>query len=872
MRMRTMLGHATLPALLGLALGGATCAVASAGDTSGSMRVGDLQYGNAFDPTGWAPLIWPKDPDGMSWLHAGMLRTPTGLLYPYPGRADTPNPLGPTTDWTFAGALDVGYLHVGGDRNAEFFRQYAGWKNGPVLGLLYLGFNNPKTGSYVEFRGSRLSGDDQYYRLRGGRYGHYRVEAFYRDMPHTVSTTSYPLWNGVGGTDLTLPSPLVAGQSTPAEVAAVESTRPRRTIGLTRTRSGISYEGTLYRGWIGYAGISNEKRNGTRLWGGPMFFSFPGSGLAGAALETVRPIDFTTTDVNLGLRNVGRLWRFNAVYTGSFFRDHKDHLYYQSPYHPSPVVPGVPLAGIIDTGQFALEPDNDYHNLRLELARPLKHDGELSMAAAWGTMRQNDTLMPPTACTGSGGFVLGPADYSFDCADWNTPAALSQTRANARIDTGLLDLKLSFHPNRAFGWHAGLRYYKEDNKTRYLSYNPLTGQYGYISENGTQGTVVPGELGIFDPKNPLYWSALTQIANMPFSYQDTVFTLAGDWYASLRDTLTAEYTFDHDQPKYRERKRVDEQRIKLSWVHRASDGPTIRLSWEYADRTGDHYNYDPYEQFFSDTLPGYVWDANGIYAYTTDAMRKYDLGDRKESKARLILTWPVGDSATVSTTFHGTRDQYGPDVGRQSNTSTGFTASWDWQPSPATSFNANLGVESTRLKFANVADDEALIDASPTQDDPTLGGALYPWANYWWDIDRERDYNAGISFAHDFGRVRLDASYNWLWSVSKLDYERNSDGSLTYPQDAALLAPPGSVGVFPDNHYRTGTLDLGLNFAVTRMVGVRLFGRYQRGSFQDWHYAGFEQSLVIGNKVYTDMGPQRHYSASLVGVMLNMKL
>ena len=53
-------------------------------------------------------------------------------------------------------------------------------------------------GQYVEFRGSRISSQDQYYRLRTGRYGDYHIEAFYRDIPHTLSTTAYPLWNGTG--------------------------------------------------------------------------------------------------------------------------------------------------------------------------------------------------------------------------------------------------------------------------------------------------------------------------------------------------------------------------------------------------------------------------------------------------------------------------------------------------------------------------------------------------------------------------------------------------------------------------------------------------------------------------------------------------
>lgn len=866
--MRKPMPLAALVGLMGLLQG----APAQASDTSGSMRVGDLQYGNAFDPGGWAPMTG-ADPRGMSWLHAGMLRTPTGALYPYPPLLPPAKPVVAGSEWTYRGLLQFGYLYQGGDRNAEFFRQYADWHNGFALGLLSLAFSNASTGQYAEFRGSRMGADDQYYRLRGGKYGSYRIEAFYRDIPHTVSTNAYPLWNGVGSTDLTLPAPLQAGASTPAQVAAVEQGRARRDIGLTRTRSGLSYEGALYRGWVGFAAVTNEKREGTRLWGGPMFFNYPFQD-NGGVLETVRPIDFTTTDVNVGLRNVGKLWHFNAVYTGSFFRDHKNRLDFQSPYRAMPVIPGVPPAGVIDQGEFSLEPDNDYHNLRLELSRELKWNGELSLAGAWGTMRQNDALLPPVTCTGKGGFMLGPADYTFNCADWNTTAALSRRNANARIDTGLLDARLNFHPTPKFSWRGELRWYREDNKTRYLAFNPLTGQYGYISENGSQGTTVPGELGIFDPRNPLYQSALVAVRNVPFSYTDAVLTLAGDWYASRRDTLSLEYSFDRNRPKYRERRRVDEQRIKLGWVHRASDGPTIRLSYEYADRGGDRYNYAPYDAFMSSSLPGFVTGSIGLPAWTTAAMRKYDLSDRKETKARAIITYPWGDSVTLSATFYGNRDQYGADVGRQSTSTTGFTGTLDWQPAPATNANIYIGAEGTRLKLANVNDKEVQLGL-PGQDDASLGGPLYPLANYWRDVDRECDYNVGFSFSHDFGRARLHLGYNWTWSVSRLDYNRASDGALTqanYPANAADIAAAGMYGAFPNNHYRVGTLDASLDFRLSPRVGMRLLGRYESGSFLDWHYAGFDNSLVYDHRIYTDRGPQLHYHASLVGVMLDVKL
>ncbi|HJU27178.1 MAG TPA: hypothetical protein VJ722_10910, partial [Rhodanobacteraceae bacterium] len=123
-------------------------------DSSDSARVGDIQYGNALDPTGWAPLLW-ADPRGFSWLHAGMMRTPSGVLYPYPPQRDEGSPLYKGSDWVYWGFLQLGYLHQGGDTQAEFFRQYAGWKSGFALGLFAFHADNPKTGQYLEFRGSR---------------------------------------------------------------------------------------------------------------------------------------------------------------------------------------------------------------------------------------------------------------------------------------------------------------------------------------------------------------------------------------------------------------------------------------------------------------------------------------------------------------------------------------------------------------------------------------------------------------------------------------------------------------------------------------------------------------------------------------------
>ncbi|HEX8777478.1 MAG TPA: hypothetical protein VF738_05110, partial [Rhodanobacter sp.] len=108
-----MLKHKPLTALLGLALGVAGPApVLAQSDTSDSQRVGNTQFGNSLDPTGWAGFDTP-DPAGMSYLHAGQLRTPTGVLYPWPRQIPDETRLG-SGDWTYELLAELGYLHVSG--------------------------------------------------------------------------------------------------------------------------------------------------------------------------------------------------------------------------------------------------------------------------------------------------------------------------------------------------------------------------------------------------------------------------------------------------------------------------------------------------------------------------------------------------------------------------------------------------------------------------------------------------------------------------------------------------------------------------------------------------------------------------------------
>ena len=99
-----------------------------------------------------------------------------------------------------------------------------------------------------------------------------------------------------------------------------------------------------------------------------------------------------------------------------------------------------------------------------------------------------------------------------------------------------------------------------------------------------------------------------------------------------------------------------------------------------------------------------------------------------------------------------------------------------------------------------------------------------------------------------------------------MDYSAASPGALVYPSEFATM---GSG--FPANTYRVNSVTVGATVQFTDRVSLRVFDTYEIGNIADWHYAGFNQGLVIGNTLYTDEGPQT-YSQNLVGLLVNVKL
>ncbi len=817
----------------------------------------DTWNANKLDPTAGQALQC-VDPNGTSWLEPGLQRSPSGNLYGSPTEPSHVDHVGP---WQVYGSFDIGYLSSAGEQYALYDR-YTRWpRDNVVIGPTDVNFERPTDGSYAEVRASRISAEDQYYQAVYGKAGAYKVEVFVRDMPNVLSTDAKPIWNGVGSNNLTLAGGLTPGGSTSAQVAAVSAATPNRTLEVDRNKQGLALSTFLNPRWTAYLNVSDEERKGERPYGGAFFFADSG----GAALETVKPIDDSTINIGAGVRYAGSAWRFDFGYSGSIYRDRYLSYSFQEPFAIGPpVAPGMTSAPLTE-GQMSMEPDNEYHNVRATVTRVLPMQGELSLTASEGEMEQNDKLIAPTNCQGvfgtssDGTFNLGPQNPQlFPCSQWNTPAALSQQTANMLIVTTLTQGTLVLRPTSDVSVRAGAKYYREDYRNQYLMYNPENGDYGYVPENGALASIVPGS-GIWNPvTHPM--TADTQVESIPYGWQTTEAYSGADWKWSAHDNVGLTYTLDHYDPGHREVSYANDNSVKLNFTDRSLDWLTLRFNYTYLRQSGSVYNSDPYAFAFFYNLPGFVPADDTVTAWTVDAMRKYDIANRQENKLDLMATAIPRPDMTFTASVRGDWNDYPTEIGRQGYNTFAATLQWEWQLAARTSMSLWASLDHSTMHMANVN------DASPNTPDATLGGSTYPYANQWWASDVERNWSGGATLSHYFGLVRADLGWNYLSSRGITGYSFASGGALTYPD---LAATAGNQ--FPAMTYDLNSLKLNITIPLNSRASLRLYDYYERGSVYDWHYAGFSNTLVYGDRVYTDGGPQS-YDTNIVGFFVNVKL
>jgi len=786
----------------------------------------DLHFGNDLDPARMIGI--GCNAEGATWLTAERKRTPTGFLYdcipdyvPYKPMAN---------GWQYRGRVGIGYLLMGGDEQAALWSRFNNYDDGFIFSTT-LSLQRAIDGRYLDIDTHYVNNNAQYYRLTTGQAGKYRIQAFARKQSNVLSDNTQSLWNNPGSQHLVLKSGLTPGIHNAAAINAFMDADPATRVAVTRSKQGIGIHYYLDTRWSAFANASHERREGSRPFGGP--FSF------GRLTEILRPIDDNTTNFNGGLRFVGNEWHMEFSYTGSFFRNGMNYFTYEMPQSMT----------FNPVGLFSYEPENDYHRIGSTFTRRIKGawKGEFTLGAAFSQMRQNDNLVPSLLACNSG------TTGSFNCADWNTPASLSRSNADMAIYNQRIISRLVLQPSDQITWNSHLGFLREDYSGNYLAYNPLTGEYGYPAENGAFSGV---------------WNAgktnSVRVRNLPLDKQTLEFSTGLNWRLDQYNTFGTTYGHTQIERTNRELTKTDEDSLQLSWINRHANGwLTTRLNYSYADRGGKNYNFDPYEFTYSVTLPGAT--PSGVLVHTTDALRKYDIGERKQDKIDLMLTFALPQDMTVYTSARLEDSRYPTQIGRTGYSTMATNVQWEWQPNLSSTVSAYYGYDRSKVKVANVNDDNVTMGARLS--DTSLGGSAYPEVRRWWMDDKQRNHNLGFNLRQKIQRAVLDIDWNYSNAKGITSWVANSGDA----GNATAILADGLIGRFPAMSFRVNSISASLQLPINQQTHARLFSTWERGSARDWHYDGINNTHAVGNMVFIDGGP-RGYSAHLVGLMLEVAL
>ena len=413
-----------------------------------------------------------------------------------------------------------------------------------------------------------------------GREGLYSFNLGYAEIPRHLTEGARTPFLGNGGRVLSLPAgfPAVDTASMP-----LDSTLQSIDTGFKYKRLDLGGSFIGGEGWSASLTLRHDERDGTRPAAGSFFST---------ASQFVAPVNEKTDGAELTVAYATRQLQATLGYQFSSFRNEDSGLTWSNPFFP--VVPGA------TTGQLALAPDNQFHQLRgtagYDISPTMRVTGEL----AYGRMTQNDAYLAPTENP-----LLAP-----------TVPSLPAQSLDGKIDTFNAAVKLTATPMQGLRVTGSYDRDSRDNDTPVRSYPVVTTDM-FVGAT---------------PRN-----------NTPFSYALDRFKLLGDYGGGLpgnaRITGGAEY--DMRERTYQEVVTTRETTLWGKVAAQPTDKLTTWLKLAHSWRDNSVYGTS-------------VW-----FGYAENPLlRKFYLADRRRNSIEGRLDYAISEAITLGFSADYADDDY----------------------------------------------------------------------------------------------------------------------------------------------------------------------------------------------------------------------
>lgn len=803
----------------------------------------DAVPGNALNPPG-GDTTRIADTRGMSHLRTIRRRSPAGLLYPDPL---VPNRLSELAgSWLYRGSVEFGGLWTLGDVRETRFNEYADWSNGAFLRTFDLALAKPESGIYTEVAGGSAGRDDQYFYGDLGIAGFVRLRGIFSGLPHTFAADATNPFDGAGSEVLRLPEPLLPGANSDTDIASALQTIERSTLSVQRNATQLSLDYRPLDPLTLFARYSVDAREGARPYGGSLIFDTGGE--PARAVETTEPRSDRTHNFFTGVQFRSDPLLANVEYAGSVYQNHHEALTWDNPFE----LGTFNGAENVERGRFALAPDNQWHNVKADIGVELPWSGRLASTLSWGRMRQDDDLLPPTVNSGVVGF---PAFNGVDLDEWNTRDSLPRGSADARVDTLLFNARLNLRPFDSLRVQGGIRYYDQQNETRYTAFNPMTDQRGFIAEDGA--------LNVFDLSRVFEPGVATddfRYRSSPYGYRKLAYEFTADYHALGRTTLHGGFRREEIEREERERAVTRENQARVSLTSRDVSWATLRASYDYRDRGGSPYDSFPNRDAFVSSLEGFVPFLGVLPPNALADLRKYDLADRTRHDVKLSAALLPREDLDLAIGGRFVDEDYGASYGLEKQRWGNANLDLNFQPSPAGQAYLFGQVETRERRLAGIN------DAFAFSSDPNAGGAVFPFENAWRLDATATSWSIGAGLRIDaIPRIGIDLNYSFISSREAHVFEIAGSGALgTGLSEAEDL---------PDLLTRNHLLTTSIRFSLIDDAFLRIFHRFERSAIRDFSQSGLDPEKVLNDSGALFLGHvDRDFDAHMVGVTIGWRL
>jgi MtrB/PioB family decaheme-associated outer membrane protein len=625
---------------------------------------------------------------------------------------------------------------------------------------------------YWRLKASNLGLDSRSASFEYGRQGRFALDFDFDETPKFQSDSGQEFFGG--GSSLRLPAGWVPAEDTSgltelgSSLRDLEIDHRRRTLG-----GGLSV--ILAENWKLRARFDHQAKEGAKLTAG--IIAATGGNPRGSLIP--EPIDYAEQKLDVGLEYATDRAQLQLAYYLSSFDNKEKSLSWDNPFLcPGGCGGSWSAAAEYPTGRGrkAVAPDNRFDQLMLSGAYNLPARTRVTMNAAVGRMKQDDSFLPYTVNSG---------------LSVTTP--LPRSSLDGQIDTTALHFRLSSRPFSKLSLTANYRYDDRDNRTPQNTYI-------YIPSDSTdQGTI----------------SSSTARINHANSYKKNEFDVGARYRLFRRTSLMLEYEHEQVQRDHAEVDTTRENMVRAKLRAQPMDRLGMGINMGLARRKASTYHHN--EPYLTGHSPDYLATQSGVGLWENHPLlRRFYLTDRDRAELGAFAMLTPADRVSIGLNVtHMVDDFDDPEIGLTDQKTTRAVLDLSYAPTERIETYAFYSFEHFRFNdngwsfrgFAKAAD-----SADPDRR---------------WSATNEDIINtAGVGFRVNLIEDKLDLAADYLFSVS-----RDQNDVDVGP---ALAAGPS----FRDAVNRLHDVRVGLEYKVRRNLSVRLGYLYEKFSLGDWAYDG----------------------------------